>query len=115
MVISKKQYPIHPLQVYTGVKSFKIEQRPLTKDNLYGCVDFPKSLLTIDPNQCIEDYKGTLLHEICHIGFDLYGLGDDDEMPQIGNEYLTTITANMIQQLAGLNKELFEFIFSSSK
>ena len=109
------QKPQHPMIVFTGIKEFTIVQRALNKDNLYGCVEFPKSLLTIDPNQCIEDYKGTLLHEICHIGFDLYGLGDDDEMPQIGNEYLTTITANMIQQLAGLNKELFEFIFSSSK
>ena len=105
--------PKHPLKVYTGVKTFTINQKSLAKDNLYGCVEFPKSLLTIDPTQSIEDYKGTLLHEICHIGFDLYGLGDDEEMPQIGNEYLTTVTSNMIQQLAGLNKELFKFIFSN--
>jgi len=32
-------------------------------------------------------------------------------MPQLGNEFLTTVTSNMIQQLATLNKELFEFIF----
>jgi hypothetical protein len=38
-------------------------------------------------------------------------LGDDDEMPQMGNEFITTVTSNMIQQLAGLNKELFKFIF----
>jgi len=110
----KHEKPVHPLKVYTGVKTFEISQKSLTKDNLYGCVEFSKSLLTIDPNQCIEDYKGTLFHEICHIGFDLYGLGDDDEMPQIGNEYLTTVTSNMIQQLAGLNKELFEFIFEQT-
>ena len=42
---------VHPMEIYTGIKTFKIEQRPLTKDNLYGCVEFPKSLLTIDPNQ----------------------------------------------------------------
>jgi hypothetical protein len=108
----KKHYPVHPMELYTGVKTFTIEQKKLTKDNLYGCVEFHKSLLTIDPNQCIEDYKGTLFHEICHIGFDLYGLGDDDEMPQIGNEFLTTVTSNMIQQLAGLNRELFNFIFN---
>ena len=95
----KYEKPVHPLKVYTGLKTYTI----------------PKSLLTIDPNQCIEDYKGTLLHEICHIGFDLYGLGDDEEMPQIGNEYLTTVTANMILQLSGLNKELFEFIFEQKK
>ena len=104
--------PEHPLEVYTGVKTFSICQKSLAKDNLYGCVEFPKSLLTIDPSQCIEDYKGTLLHEICHIGFDLYGLGDDDEMPTVGNEYLTTVTANMLQQLGSLNKELFKFIFN---
>ena len=107
----KRPIPVHPLEIYTGIKTYKIEQKPLTKDNLYGCVEFHKSLLTIDPNQCIEDYKGTLFHEICHIGFELYGLGDDDEMPQMGNEFLTTVTSNMIQQLAGLNKELFAFIF----
>ena len=97
--------------VFTGIKEFTIVQRSLNKDNLYGCVEFPKSVLTIDPNQCIEDYKGTLLHEICHIGFELYGLGEDEDMPQLGNEFLTTVTSNMIQQLATLNKELFEFIF----
>ena len=106
-----KEKPIHPMVVHTGIKTYKIEQKALTKDNLYGCVEFSKSLITIDPNQCIEDYKGTLLHELCHIGFDLFGLGDDDEMPQMGNEFLTTITSNMIQQLSGLNKELFIFLF----
>ena len=108
---SKKKWE-HPNKVYIGFKTFNIEQKALTKDNLYGCVEFPKALITIDPNQSPEDYKGTLLHEICHVGFDLFGLGDDDEMPQIGNEYLTTVTSNMMQMLNGLNKELFEFIFS---
>ncbi len=107
--------PVHPMVVYTGIKTFTIKQQTLAKDNLYGCVEFPKCLLSIDPNQCIEDYKGTLLHEICHIAFDLYGLGDDDEMPQMGNEFLTTVTSNMIQQLAGLNPELFEYIFSPNE
>ena len=111
----KNSKPVHPMVVYTGVKTFNIEQRKLTKDNLYGCVEFPKSLLTIDPTQCIEDYKGTLLHEICHIGFDLYGLGDDDEMPQMGNEFLTSVTSNMMKLLWGLNKELFDFIFSDPR
>jgi len=107
--------PQHPMVVFTGIKEFVIVQKALTKDNLYGCVEFPKSVLTIDPNQCIEDYRGTLLHEICHIGFELYGLGEDEDIPQLGNEFLTTVTSNMIQQLATLNKELFEFIFDSAK
>lgn len=110
-----KEKPMHPMEVYTGIKTYKIEQKKLTKDGLYGCVEFSKALLTIDPMQSQEDYKGTLLHEICHIGFDLYGLGDDDEMPQMSNEFLTTVTSNMIQQLAGLNKELFQFIFEPPK
>ena len=114
-LLHKKDYPVHPLEVHTGIKTFTILQKPLRKDNLYGCVEFPLSLLTIDPNQCEADYRGTLLHEICHIGYEMYGLGDDDEMPQIGNEFLTTITSNMIQQLATLNKELFMFIFDSPK
>ena len=100
----------HPLELNTGIKKFKILQKSLAKDGLYGCVEISKGLLTIDPNQSIEDYKGTLLHEICHIGFELFGLGDDDEMPQVGNEYLTTVTGNMIQLFSSLNKELFKFI-----
>jgi hypothetical protein len=115
MATKKQSLPKHPLEVYTGIKTFTIDQRSLAKDNLYGCVEFPKGVLTIDPCQSVEDYKGTLLHEICHIAFDLVGLGDDDEMPQIGNEYLTTVTSNVIQQLAGLNPELFQYIFSSNE
>ena len=111
-MVKKIELPQHPLVVFTGIKTFTILQKSLAKDNLYGCVEFPKSLLTIDPTQCVEDYRGTLLHEICHIGFEVFGLGDDDEMPQVANEYLTTVTSNMIQQLATLNQELFAFIFS---
>jgi len=109
----KKKLPKHPLILYTGIKTFTIAQKSLAKDNLYGCVEFPKSLLCIDPNQCVEDYKSTLLHEICHIGYEIFGLNDDDEMPTIGNEYLTTVTSNMIFQLAGLNPELFQYIFNN--
>ena len=36
-------------------------------------------------------------------------------MPTIGNEYITTVTANMIQQLAGLNGELFKYIFNNDQ
>jgi len=110
-----KELITHPMQVHTGAKTFTIIQRVLSKDNLYGCVEFPEALLTIDPSQSIEDYKGTLLHEICHIGFDLFGLGDDDEMPTIANEYLTTTTSNMLQMLAGLNIELFKYIFDNDE
>ena len=80
----KKKFPKyeHPMTVYTGIKTFDIKQESLEKDNLYGCVEFPKYLLTVDPNQRPEDYKGTLLHEICHIGYEIFGLNDDDEIPQ---------------------------------
>ena len=108
---AKKVKYVPPLIVHTGIKEFTIVQRALTKDNLYGCVEFHKALLTIDPNQSLVDYRGTLLHEICHIGWELFGLGDDDEMPSLGNEYLTTVTANMVQLLCSLNPELFRFIF----
>jgi hypothetical protein len=105
----------HPMELHIGFKTFQIEQKCLDKDKLYGCVDFPKALITVDPNQTVEDYKGTLLHEILHVAFDLFGLGDDDEMPQISNEYITTITSNMMQLLTGLNPELFEFIFKDER
>jgi len=109
----RRALPKHPLTVYTGIKTFTITQKSLAKDNLYGCVEFPKALLTIDPNQSIEDYKSTLLHELCHIGLEIFGLDDDDEIPTIGNEYLTTVISNMIFQLAGLNPELFQYIFNN--
>ena len=114
MTLNSKDYLNHPMEVFTGIKTYKIVQKKLTKENLDGCVNFDKYLLTIDPSLYEEDYKNTLLHEICHIGFDLYGLGGDDEMPAINNEYLTTVTSNMIQQLAGLNRELFKYIFEGS-
>ena len=110
----KKPLPEHPLTLFTGIKTFTIAQKSLLKESLYGCVEFPKALITIDPNQSVEDYKGTLLHEICHVGWDLFGLGDDDEMPTLGNEYLTTVTSNMIQMLTTLNPELFQYIFSKN-
>jgi len=105
----------HPMLVDTGIKTFTIVHKTMETEDLQGCVEFSKALLSIDPTQSSEDYKLTLLHEICHIGLDLFGLGDDEEMPQFNNEYLTTVTSNMLQLLAALNKELFEFIFSSPK
>ena len=102
----------HPMTLDLGFKVFTIQQKSLAKEDLYGCVELSKGLITIDPNQSEADYKGTLLHEICHVSFDLFGLGDDDEMPTIGNEYLTTVTSNMLQLLWGLNPELFSSIFS---
>lgn len=95
-----------------GYKTFDIVQKSLAKDNLYGCAEMCKALISIDPNQMEVDYKGTLLHEILHVGFETFGLGDDDEMPTIGNEYLTTVTSNMLQLLSSQNPELFKFIFS---
>jgi hypothetical protein len=110
--ITKEQL-IHPMVLNLGYKQFTIVQKSLEKDSLYGCVELPKALITIDPNQNVPDYKGTLLHEILHVGWDLFGLGDDDEMPSMGNEYLTTTSSNVLQLLAGLNPELFEYIFKN--
>lgn len=112
--MSRQKFPKynHPMTIYTGIKTFDIKQQSLEKDNLYGCVEFSKYLLSIDPNQRPEDYKSTLLHEICHIGYEVFGLNDDDEIPSMSNEYLTSVTSNMVMQMAGLNPELFQFIFS---
>jgi hypothetical protein len=107
----KVTLPKHPLVLNVGFKTFKIVQKSLEKDSLYGCVEFGKNQITVDPNQNITDYRGTLLHEILHVYFDLFGLGDDDEMPTIGNEFITHITSNIMQLLWGLNPELFAFIF----
>lgn len=105
----------HPNILHIGFKSYKIVQKDLSDEDgveLYGYVDLTTNVIYLDPSQDSIDYKGTLLHEILHVGFNLFGLGDDDEMPGIRNEFLTTITSNMMQMLVTLNPELFEFIFS---
>ena len=105
----------HPNILHIGFKSYKIVQKDLSDEDgveLYGYVDLTTNVIYVDPSQESIDYKGTLLHEILHVGFNLFGLGDDDEMPGIRNEFLTTITSNMMQMLVTLNPELFEFIFS---
>ena len=105
----------HPDILHIGFKSYKIVQKDLSDEDgveLYGYVDLTTNVIYLDPSQESIDYKGTMLHEILHVGFNLFGLGDDDEMPGIRNEFLTTITSNMMQMLVTLNPELFEFIFS---
>jgi len=105
----------HPDILHIGFKTYKIVQKDLSDEDgveLYGYVDLATNVIYVDPSQESIDYKGTLLHEILHVGFNLFGLGDDDEMPGIRNEFLTTITSNMMQMLVTLNPELFEFIFS---
>ena len=57
----------------------------------------------------------TLLHEVIHIGYDMFGLGSDDDMPSVNNEYLTLITGNMLRLFTNLNPELFEYIFERPK
>lgn len=110
----KAKIPEHPLELNVGNKKFKILQKSLSKDSLYGCVEFQKNEIIVDPNQSLEDYKSTLLHEITHVGLDLFGLGDDDEIPsQISNEYLTGVVSNMFVLFAALNPELFAFIISN--
>jgi len=110
-MVTKQKYT-HPLILEIGYKTFTIVQKSLSKDNLYGCAEMSKALISIDPKQSEVDYRGTLLHEILHVGFETFGLGDDDAMPTIGNEYLTTVTSNMLQLLSAQNQELFKFIFS---
>jgi hypothetical protein len=114
-MVAKNKRRTHPDTLYVGFKVFNIVQESLTKEDLYGCVEFEKNKITVDPNQSDVDYRGTLLHEILHVGFYLFGLGDDDEMPSFGNEYLTTITSNMMQMLVGMNPELFKFIFDEGE
>ena len=111
MAISNKKHK-HPDSVTIGFKTYKIVQESLKDEDLYGCVDFCKNIITIDPKQDSRNYKWTLLHEIFHIGYYLFGLGSDEDIPQMGNEYLTAMSSNMVMFLWGLNKELFEYIFS---
>ena len=104
----------HPNKLNVGYKCYEIIQRSLECEKLYGYADLALNTITVDPNTVTDaDYKGTLLHEILHVGYDVFGLGDDDEMPTFGNEYLTGATTNMLLVLQGLNPELFNFIFSN--
>ena len=111
----KYEKPIHPMTLFVGTKTFTIVQKSLAKEDLYGCVEMHKALITVDPNQSLEDYKSTLLHEIFHVGFELFGLGHDDDIPTMGNEFLTTASSNMVMMFAGLNPKLFQYIFSNDK
>jgi len=102
----------HPDSVTIGFKTYKIVQASLKDDDLYGCVDFCKNTITVDPNQDSRNYKWTLLHEIFHVGYYLFGLGSDEDMPQMSNEFLTEASSNMVMFMWGLNKEIFEYLFS---
>jgi len=107
-----KKY-IHPDELFVGHKTFKIVQRSLSKEELYGCVEFKENRIIVDPNQSPEDYKATLLHEIFHIGLDMFGLGDDEDIPKsVTNEFLTAVTTNMIVLLSSMNPDLFKFLFN---
>ena len=41
----------HPSVVSVGFNKYTIVQASLKKEDLYGCVDFCKNVLTIDPKQ----------------------------------------------------------------
>lgn len=114
MVIKKLPDQDHPYVINLGFKTVDIVMKVLDTDDLFGCWDPAANLITIDPRQTLESYKWCLLHEICHVGFDLFGLGDDDEIPVIKNEFLVTVTSNMMKLLWSLNPELFEYIFNDA-
>jgi|TARA_R100000482_G_scaffold33359_1_gene10902 Zn-dependent peptidase ImmA (M78 family) len=111
MTKDKKEVPQHPMKLLIGFKTYKIEHKDLSEDDLHGYVDLTTNVIYVDPNQSDSDYRGTLLHEITHVVFHMFGLGDDDEMPGIKNEFLTTITSNGFQLFASLNHELFLYLF----
>ena len=113
-LIMKNKYK-HPMHFYDGVQNYKIVQISLKEENLYGKVDFEKKIIYLDPDQDLPDYKKTLLHEIIHIGYDCFGLNNDGNMPTITNEYITTVTTNMMHHCFYCNRELFKFIFSYPK
>lgn len=105
----------HTMRFYDGVQNYKIIQKSLKDENLYGKVDFDDKIIYIDPNQDPIDYRNTLLHEVFHVGFNLFGLNSDGNMPTITNEYITTVTTNMLQHCWICNRDLFKFIFSHPK
>lgn len=100
------------MHINLGNRTFKIVIKPLTDKNLLGYTDFITNQVLIDPNQSDESYKNTLLHECMHVGYDLFGLNDDDAIPKVNNEYLVLVSTNMLRHLAGLNPKLFSFIFN---
>ena len=105
----------HPLTFNTGCRVYTIERKSLAKDNLYGDVDFEKGIIRVHPLDNEEEYKNTLLHEIIHVGYHMFGLGDDDDLPGINNEFLTLITANFLRLFTNLNPELFDYLFKMPK
>ena len=101
----------HPMILDLGYKKYKIIQEDMADEDAYGYTDLATDIIAIHPDQTPANYKGTLLHEILHVGYEFMGLGSD-VLPKIGNEYLVTTTTGMLQLLEGLNKKLFKFIFS---
>ena len=100
------------MEIHIGFKTFKIEHKCQKEDELFGYVDFATNTIFVDPHTNLVDYKGTLLHEIYHVTLNLFGLGEDEDIPKVGNEYLTNVVTNMTQLVWALNKELFKYIFS---
>jgi hypothetical protein len=101
----------HPMILKVGYKTFKIIHEDLTDYGAYGYTDMATHTIGIHKNQLEADYKGTLLHEILHVGYEVFALGADS-LPRIKNEQLVSTTSNMLQVLHGLNPKLFKYIFS---
>jgi Zn-dependent peptidase ImmA (M78 family) len=109
----KSEWPEHPMTINAGYKIFDIVQDPKLKE--FGAVEFVKSTMYLNPHQKDEDYKGTLIHEMLHIVFEMWGFGEGNTVGNFCNEDLTTRTGYGLHTLAMLNPELFEFMFSPPK
>jgi len=100
------------MTINAGYKIFDIVQDPKLKE--FGAVEFVKSTMYLNPHQKDEDYKGTLIHEMLHIVFEMWVSGRNT-VGNFCNEDLTTKTGYGLHTLAMLNPELFEFMFSPPK
>ena len=109
----KSEWPEHPMTINAGYKTFTIVQHPKLKE--YGAVEFIKSTMYLNPCQGDDDYRGTLIHEMLHIVFEMWGFGEGNEVGTFTNEDLTTRAGYGLHTLAMLNPELFEFMFSPPK
>lgn len=112
-MIKKLTVPDHPMTVYTGLMTLEIKHKSMDED---GKVVWEDQAIYLDLAQStLFLYKQTIMHELMHVALDMVGLdpsGEDEEMPKFNNEFLVTVSTNMIMLLAALNPELFEFVFS---
>jgi hypothetical protein len=82
-------------------------------DKCLGLADFDDAKISVEKNQSDSSARETLLHEMCHVMFELCGLGGEHDDPHKTvraqpNEELVLSTSRGMMLMMALNKDLFD-------